>query len=168
MVWNGTGARCVLLALWLWGTPGAAAGSGDAWFGPDKPKHFGATLVLGGLGYGAGALLFEAPEARWLSGAGLGLGVGLGKEIYDAGRGGRFSSKDLVWDAVGTATGLGVAWFIDGLLSRRQSLVADRGRGLPDGWGKLGACELRLKGPGVTDLLLTCRNVGQMLPETYP
>lgn len=165
---NGTAARFVGLTLWLWAAPGFAAGSGDEWFGPDKPKHFGATLGLAGVGYGAGALLFESPHARWLSGAGLGLGVGLGKEIYDAGRGGRFSSKDLVWDAVGTATGLGLSWLIDSLLSRRQSSVPAQAGGLPDGWGKLGACELRLKGPGVTDMLLTCRNVGQLLPETYP
>ncbi|EAU65157.1 conserved hypothetical protein [Stigmatella aurantiaca DW4/3-1] len=150
--------------LWLWGTPGLAAGSGDEWFGPDKPKHFGATLGLAGVGYGAGALLFESPGARWLSGAGLGLGVGLGKEFYDLGRGGRFSSKDLVWDMVGTATGLGLAWLIDVLLSREPA-AAPPGV-VSDGKGKLGACELRLKGPGLTDMLVTCPSVGQVLLET--
>jgi uncharacterized protein YfiM (DUF2279 family) len=164
---NGTRTRFVWLAVGLWAAPGLAAGSGDEWFGPDKPKHFVATLGLAGVGYGAGALLFESPHARWISGAGLGMGVGLGKEVYDAGRGGRFSSKDLVWDAVGTATGLGLSWLVDSLLSRRQSAPPAQARGLPDGWGKLGACELRLKAPGVTDMLLTCRDVGRLLPETY-
>ncbi|MDC0714541.1 hypothetical protein POL68_39200 [Stigmatella sp. ncwal1] len=162
----GTGTWLLLLTWGLWGAPGLAAGSGDEWFGPDKPKHFGATLGLAGLGYGAGALLFESPRARWLSGAGLGLGVGLGKEFYDLGRGGRFSSKDLVWDAVGTATGLGLAWLIDALLNREPS-AAPQARALSDGKGKLGACELRLKGPGLTDMLVTCHAVGQVLPETY-
>ncbi|MFY2560789.1 YfiM family protein [Corallococcus terminator] len=98
-------------------TPSTArAASGDDWLGPDKPKHFAACFVLAGVGYGAGALLFEPPEARLLTGAGLALGVGVGKELYDLGRGTTFSLKDLAWDAAGTATGLGVAWLVDRLV----------------------------------------------------
>ncbi|MCP3162560.1 YfiM family protein [Myxococcus qinghaiensis] len=96
-------------------TPARAA-SGDEWLGPDKKKHFAACFVLAGVGYGAGALLFEPPEARLWTGAGLALGVGVGKELYDLGRGTTFSLKDLAWDAAGTATGLGVAWLVDRLL----------------------------------------------------
>ena len=102
---------CVLLA----GRPARAATSGDEWLGADKAKHFGATLGLAGLGYGGGALLFDSPRARLLSGAALGMGVGLGKELYDLGRGSRFSWKDLAWDAVGTATGLALSWLIEHL-----------------------------------------------------
>ncbi|QSQ13719.1 hypothetical protein JY572_36220 [Myxococcus landrumensis] len=94
----------------------ALASSGDDWLGPDKPKHFAACFALAGVGYGAGALLFESPEARLWSGAGLSLGVGVGKELYDLGRGTRFSLKDLAWDAAGAATGLGVAWLVDRLV----------------------------------------------------
>ncbi|WP_338864388.1 hypothetical protein [Myxococcus stipitatus] len=94
----------------------ARASSGDDWLGPDKPKHFAACFALAGVGYGAGALLFDSPEARLWSGAGLSLGVGVGKELYDLGRGTRFSLKDLAWDAAGAATGLGVAWLVDRLV----------------------------------------------------
>lgn len=92
-----------------------AASSGDEWLGTDKAKHFGVTLGLGAVGYGGGALLFDTPRARLLSGAALGMGVGLGKELYDLGRGSRFSVKDLAWDALGTATGLALAWLVDRL-----------------------------------------------------
>jgi putative lipoprotein len=105
----------VLLLVLLLGRPAWAASSGDAWVSPDKAKHFGVTLGLAGLGYGGGALLFETPRARLLSGAGLAMGVGLGKELYDLGRGGRFSGKDLVWDALGTATGLALSWLVERL-----------------------------------------------------
>lgn len=99
----------LLAASSAWGAPG------DDWLGQDKARHFGVTLVLGGGGYGAGALVFESTQARLLTGAALGLGVGLGKELYDAGRPTGFSGKDLAWDAVGTATGLALAWLIDTL-----------------------------------------------------
>ncbi|MCP3057944.1 hypothetical protein LXT21_04050 [Myxococcus sp. K38C18041901] len=100
----------------LLSSPVASAASGDDWLGPDKPKHFAACFVLAGVGYGAGALLFEPPEARFWTGAGLAMGVGVGKELYDLGRGTTFSFKDLAWDAAGTATGLGVSWLVDRLL----------------------------------------------------
>ncbi|NTX33500.1 hypothetical protein HUA78_03535 [Myxococcus sp. CA033] len=108
--------RLVAPLLLLSTTTPARAASGDDWLGSDKPKHFAACFVLAGVGYGAGALLFELPEARLWTGAGLALGVGVGKELYDLGRGTRFSFKDLAWDAAGTATGLGVAWLIDRLV----------------------------------------------------
>ncbi|NVJ27192.1 hypothetical protein HUW62_38855 [Myxococcus sp. AM011] len=113
----------------------ARAASGDEWLGPDKKKHFAACFVLAGVGYGAGALLFEPPEARLLTGAGLALGVGVGKELYDLGRGTTFSFKDLVWDAAGTATGLGVSWLVDRLVfgspSREASAMSPLRRDVP-------------------------------------
>ncbi|GHG63281.1 hypothetical protein [Comamonas sp. JC664] len=96
--------------------PAAHAASGDEWFGPDKPKHFAACFVLAGAGYGGGALLFDEPYARWLTGAGLAMGVGVAKELYDLGRGTTFSTKDLAWDAIGTASGLAVSYVVDRLL----------------------------------------------------
>ncbi len=101
------------LLLVLPGTSALGA-AGDEWLGADKAKHFAVCTVLAGAGYGGGALLFEAPSARWLTGAGLAMGAGLGKELYDTRSGGTgFSVKDLAWDAVGTATGLGVAYLVD-------------------------------------------------------
>ncbi|HEX8818904.1 MAG TPA: hypothetical protein VF794_03190, partial [Archangium sp.] len=84
--------------------------SRDDWFGQDKVLHFGVSAGLAGAGYGGGALLFDEPGARWLTGAGVALTAGVGKELHDAGRGSFFSFKDLTWDAVGTATGLGLSW----------------------------------------------------------
>jgi len=126
-------------ALWL--SPLArAASDGDDWSGPDKPKHFAACFALAGVGYAGGALLFEPHEARYWTSAGLAMGVGVGKELYDLGRGTRFSLKDLAWDAAGTATGLAVSFVVDRLLFgppprrdaavglRRDVLRGERGR----------------------------------------
>ncbi|MFL5354969.1 YfiM family protein [Archangium sp.] len=112
--------------------------SRDDWFGPDKALHFSVSAGLAGVGYAGGALLFEAPEARWLTGAGVALGAGVAKELYDAGRGSFFSAKDLTWDVLGTATGLGLSWAVDRLFFSRGDVAwtpASRGggAGLPGG-----------------------------------
>ncbi|WP_193347759.1 hypothetical protein [Corallococcus soli] len=112
----------------------AVAQAGDDWFGPDKPKHFAACLAASGVGYGAGALVFDTPGARALTGAGVGLGVGVAKEVYDRARGGAFSMKDLAWDAAGTATGLVAAFLVDRfitqvLLPPPRSVAVARGGG---------------------------------------
>jgi putative lipoprotein len=71
---------------------------------------------LAGAGYAGGALVFDAPYARWLSGAGVALGAGLAKEVYDEWwRGTYFSFKDLTWDVLGTGTGLVLSWAVDRL-----------------------------------------------------
>ncbi|MBU8898160.1 hypothetical protein DRW03_26160 [Corallococcus sp. H22C18031201] len=103
---------CLLLLSLMLASPVFAA-SGDDWFGSDKPRHFGACLAFTGAGYGAGALLFDEPSARWLTGAGAGLGAGVGKELYDLARGKTFSLKDLAWDTAGTATGLLASFLVD-------------------------------------------------------
>ncbi|HYO51223.1 hypothetical protein [Archangium sp.] len=93
--------------------------SRDDWFGQDKALHYGISVGLAGAGYAGGALLFDAPEARWLTGAGVALGAGVAKELYDAGRGSFFSFKDLTWDVLGTATGLALSWAVDRLFFQR-------------------------------------------------
>jgi putative lipoprotein len=95
--------------------------SRDDWLGQDKALHFSVSAGLAGAGYAGGALLFDAPGARWLTGAGVALGAGIGKELYDAGRGSFFSFKDLTWDVVGTATGLGLSWAVDRLFFHREA-----------------------------------------------
>ncbi len=97
--------------------------SGDDWFGQDKALHYGVSVGLAGAGYAGGALLFDTPEARWLSGAGVALGAGVAKELYDAGRGSFFSFKDLTWDVLGTASGLALSWAVDRLLFQRDGSV---------------------------------------------
>lgn len=94
--------------------------SRDDWFGQDKALHFGVSAALAGAGYAGGALLFEEPRARWLTGSGVALGAGVAKELYDAGRGSFFSVKDLTWDVLGTATGLALSWTVDRLFFQRQ------------------------------------------------
>jgi putative lipoprotein len=118
--------------------PGIA--SRDDWFGQDKALHYGVSVGLAGAGYAGGALLFDEPGARWLTGAGLALGAGVGKEVYDAWRGRFFSFKDLTWDVLGTATGLALSWAVDRLFFHRGGeglarVAADRegGAGLPGG-----------------------------------
>ncbi|WP_158627477.1 hypothetical protein [Corallococcus sp. AB038B] len=128
-------ARSALAALVLLAVPASVrAASGDDWFGSDKPKHFAACAAATGVGYGAGAVLFDSPGARALTGVGLGLGVGLGKEVYDKARGKVFSVKDLAWDTAGTATGLLASFLVDRfitevLLPPRSVAVAGRGGG---------------------------------------
>ena len=90
----------------------------DDWLGRDKALHYSVSVGLAGAGYVGGAFLFDAPEARLLTGAGVALGAGVAKELYDAGRGSFFSWKDLTWDVLGTATGLAVSWTVDRLFFR--------------------------------------------------
>jgi putative lipoprotein len=94
-------------------TSTARAGDADPWFGRDKALHFGATSVLAGGGYAGMSLTAERPVVRAAAGAALGLTAGIAKEVYDRYGGGDASWRDLTWDAVGTATGLLVAWLLD-------------------------------------------------------
>jgi putative lipoprotein len=91
----------------------ARATEADPWFGRDKALHFGATFTLASGGYAGTALLTERPAVRAAAGAGLGLGAGIAKEVYDRYAGGDPSWRDLTWDAMGTATGVLVAWLVD-------------------------------------------------------
>lgn len=104
-------------ALALLAPASAVAADANDWFGADKPRHFAACMAATGVGYGAGALLFDSTGARLLSGAGVGLGVGIGKELYDRSRGKAFSLTDLTWDAAGTATGLLASFLVDRLIT---------------------------------------------------
>lgn len=100
-------------ALLLARAPKATAADSDPWFGRDKALHFGATSVLAGGGYAGTALLSERTGVRAAGGACLAMGAGIAKEVYDRYSGGDASWRDLTWDAVGTATGVLVAWLID-------------------------------------------------------
>jgi putative lipoprotein len=114
-----------LLALLSAGTPAVAQAEEDPWFGPDKAKHFGASAVLAAGGYGIGAVAFDERTSALLLGGGIALTAGVGKEVHDAAGGGRASGRDLVWDAVGTAAGLGAAWALDLLFRGNREATDD-------------------------------------------
>ncbi|WP_158623538.1 YfiM family protein [Corallococcus sp. CA053C] len=128
-------------ALLLLAPASAVAAATNDWFGSDKPRHFAACMAATGVGYGAGAFLFDSTGARLLSGASVGLGVGIGKELYDRSRGKAFSLTDLTWDTAGTATGLLASFLVDRfitevLLPPPRGVAVGRGR---DGRGGLGS-----------------------------
>ena len=81
----------------------------DPWWGPDKALHFGATAALAAGGYVAGALAFDDYLGPAALGSGLALGAGIAKELLDLAGIGDPSWKDLTWDLIGTAAGVGVA-----------------------------------------------------------
>ncbi len=105
-----------LAALLPVATPAAALAEEDPWFGRDKALHFSASAVLAVGGYGIGAVAFEKRTSAAFLGGGIALTAGVGKEAYDATGAGSASGRDLVWDVVGTAAGLGVAWALDLLI----------------------------------------------------
>ncbi|MES1172481.1 MAG: hypothetical protein ABUL77_04530 [Bacteroidota bacterium] len=110
-------AVAVVLAV-LTAGPVARAADPDPWFGQDKALHFGLSATIAAGGYGLAAVSTERRQTRFLVGGGLALAAGVGKELADAFGTGDASAKDLTWDVLGTATGLGVAWLIDWLTTR--------------------------------------------------
>jgi putative lipoprotein len=90
----------------------------DPWFGRDKALHFSATATIAVVGYAGTSLFSDDRRTRAGVGAGLALGAGIGKELWDLGGRGDASGRDLVWDVVGTATGVLLAWTVDWLVRR--------------------------------------------------
>ncbi len=96
---------------------GVAHADGDEWLGVDKAKHFTASALIAGAGYGISAPFFAHSRVPpFLIGAGAGVLAGVGKELYDATGAGDPSAKDLVWDGLGVVAGLGVAFAVDVLI----------------------------------------------------
>jgi putative lipoprotein len=91
----------------------AAARDPDPWFGPDKAIHFCASATLAGGGYALGALATDDIAGRLSMGAAMALGAGLAKEVFDATGHGTPSWRDLAWDALGAAVGLGLSVWLD-------------------------------------------------------
>jgi uncharacterized protein YfiM (DUF2279 family) len=75
----------------------------DRWFGRDKWMHFAVSAVIQAVGYGV-ALGSESHAASLRIGGASVAVIGLGREVYDWWVKDRFSTKDLVWDALGGAT----------------------------------------------------------------
>lgn len=85
----------------------------DPWWGPDKKLHFTYSAAIAGVGYGGAALIYSDRAPRLLWGGAVAMSAGIGKEVYDLSGRGDPSWRDLTWDALGVATGLGVALLID-------------------------------------------------------
>lgn len=96
----------------LFAAPSSAAES-DGWLGQDKALHFGATALLSSYSYGTSAIFTDNVWIRLGIGAGIAATASVGKEVWDVYNHGDPSYKDLTWDAIGTATGLLVAWSLD-------------------------------------------------------
>lgn len=118
-------AKWMVGALFLGLVPSQALADDDPWFGPDKAKHFGASAVIAVGGYTVGAAVFEDRISAIALGGGLALSAGIGKEVYDAAGYGHASERDLVWDVIGTTTGLGVALAVDWLIRGDLGAVED-------------------------------------------
>jgi putative lipoprotein len=108
----------------------AHAADPDPWFGRDKALHFAATGAIAAGGYTLGAFLFDARGHALVLGAGLAMTVGIAKEALDLTGFGDPSWRDLTWDAIGTASGVAVAWAADllarGVSEKHPLLVAPR------------------------------------------
>ena len=89
------------------------AQSDDPWLGRDKLLHFSLELGITGAAYALSVPLVEPAWQRALLAAGVGLSVGVAKELYDATGHGDPSLRDLSWDVLGCAAGVGVALLID-------------------------------------------------------
>lgn len=106
----------------------ARASDPDPWLGRDKALHFSACAVISAGGYGAAALVSDDARVRVGVGLGAGLAAGAAKEIWDSTGRGDASARDLVWDAVGTVTGVAVAALVDWAIGRLSTGGAARAR----------------------------------------
>jgi putative lipoprotein len=89
------------------------ARAADDWLGPDKAVHFGVSAGLGLGGYAAASPFLEGVPARAIAGSSFSLSLGVAKELYDLSGHGDASWRDLTWDVVGTAVGVGLAVLFD-------------------------------------------------------
>lgn len=106
------------LALLLASKAHAQQQDTDPWFGPDKALHFAASASIAVVVYAGASFQTEDRSKRAVAAATVALGAGLAKEAWDLSGHGDASWRDLTWDAIGTATGVLVAYAIDWAVSR--------------------------------------------------
>ena len=80
-----------------------AAPPQDRWLGRDKLKHFAAAAAIQSLAYAAVRPQVASRSRAVWSATAVTATISLGKEVVVR-RGGRFSARDLVWDAAGAGT----------------------------------------------------------------
>jgi hypothetical protein len=83
--------------------PGTAAQPADPWLGADKFRHAGMSFAITAYGFGAARAAGADRGAALYIALPVAAAAGIGKEVHDRGRGGVFSIRDLVADAVGVA-----------------------------------------------------------------
>lgn len=106
-------AALVVAALLLSSPRDVRAADDDPWTGTDKTLHFAVSSGIAAGAYTGGALLFDARRDALIFGGAVTLAIGAGKELADLAGAGNASWKDFAWDAIGTVTGLALAWGID-------------------------------------------------------
>jgi putative lipoprotein len=99
----------------------ARADEQDPWFGQDKALHFAASSGLAAGGYGVGAVAGQPTWARFAIGGSVAMGAGIAKEVWDMQGHGDPSWRDVTWDVLGTAAGLGLAYLVDRLVSGKTT-----------------------------------------------
>ncbi len=104
-------ALLAVMAMLLSGST-ARAQAADPWLGRDKALHFGACLVISTGGFAGASFFTPKTWQRLAVGGGLAMAAGIGKELYDLTGRGTPSWKDLTWDGIGTAAGLGMSWAV--------------------------------------------------------
>jgi uncharacterized protein YfiM (DUF2279 family) len=99
---------CMAVAAPSTGVPAAAPviaapQPADLWLGADKFRHAGMSFAITAYGYGAARAAGADRGAALYIALPVAAAAGVGKEIHDHRRGGVFSIRDLVADAVGVA-----------------------------------------------------------------
>jgi putative lipoprotein len=120
-------AGAIIASMLLVSPPASAqarAADPDPWLGPDKALHFGASAVIAGGGYAVGAFAFDDYLGPIVLGTSLALGAGVVKESLDAAGLGTPSWKDLTWDVIGTALGIGVSLLVHAALGGPRGSAA--------------------------------------------
>jgi uncharacterized protein YfiM (DUF2279 family) len=105
-----------LIALLFLRAGNAHAQERDPWWGRDKAAHLTVSMGLSSLTYGLVRSQTDRKALCLVWGASIGLGAGIAKEAVDLAGLGTPSWKDLLWDAIGTALGLGVSVGLDSVL----------------------------------------------------
>ena len=68
-----------------------------------------------------GALAGQPTWARFAIGGSVAMGAGIAKEVWDMQGHGDPSWRDVTWDVLGTAAGLGLAYLVDRLVSGKTT-----------------------------------------------
>ena len=90
------------------GMPVSDQHADDRWLGEDKFRHAGASWAAMVFTYAAARAVHDDPGSAFAVAVPVTAGLGVAKEIADHRRGGPFSARDLVADALGAS----VAWLV--------------------------------------------------------
>ena len=73
----------------------------DPWFGSDKARHFLLAGMVQGTAFGVATAVGAGGRSALVAASLATAAVSVGMEVHDRRRGGRFSARDLAWDALG-------------------------------------------------------------------